>query len=87
MTEEPFTYDDFEATRERLITDIRAGFTDNDRQFLLSFKSGEPDWSLFPHDRLKNLPAVKWKLANIQKLKTRNPKKHAEQLKALKDRL
>ena len=87
MTEEPFTYNDFEATRERLITDIRTGFTDKDRQFLLSFKSGEPDWSLFLHNKLKDLPAVKWKLANIQKLKAKNPEKHAEQLKALKERL
>ena len=87
MTKIPFTYDDFEATRERLITDIHTGFTDKDRQFLLSFKSGESDWSLFPHDKLKDLPAVKWKLINIQKLKAKNPEKHAEQFKALKDRL
>ena len=87
MTEESFTYDDFEETRERLITDIHTGFTDKDRQFLLNFKSGEPDWSLFPHDKLKDLPAVKWKLANIQKLKENNPEKHAEQFKSLKDRL
>lgn len=87
MTQQPFTYEDFEAARERLVKDIHTGLSDPDRRFLLSFKSGEPDWSLFPHERLKDLPAVQWKLSNIQTLKSRNPAKHAEQLKALKDRL
>jgi predicted nucleotidyltransferase component of viral defense system len=87
MTQEPFSYEDFEAARERLVQELHAGFTDTDRHFLLSFKSGEPDWSLFPHERLKDLPAVQWKLSNIQTLKSRNPAKHAEQLKALEERL
>ena len=87
MSETPFSYKDFEATRERLVKEINAGFTDNDRAFLLSFKSAEPDWSLFPHEKIKDLPAVKWKLANIEKLKAKNPDKHAEQLKALGERL
>ena len=87
MTEIPFTYANFEATRKQLITDISAGFTDDDRRFLLSFKNAEPDWGLFPHDRLKDLPAVQWKLRNIETLKSKNPAKHAEQLKALEERL
>jgi predicted nucleotidyltransferase component of viral defense system len=87
MTQEPFSYEDFEAARERLVQELHAGFTDTDRRFLLSFKSGEPDWSLFPHERLKDLPAVQWKLSNIQTLKSQNPAKHAEQLKVLEERL
>ena len=87
MSETPFSYQDFEATRERLVTEINGKFTDTDRAFLLSFKNAEPDWSLFPHDKIKGLPAVKWKLANIEKLKAKNPQKHAEQFKALEERL
>ncbi|WP_417624033.1 nucleotidyl transferase AbiEii/AbiGii toxin family protein [Paremcibacter congregatus] len=87
MTEIPFSYDDFEKVRERLITDIHAGLTDDVRRFLLGFKNAEPDWSLFPHDRLRDLPAVQWKLRNIEALKVRNPKKHAEQLRKLEKRL
>lgn len=87
MTETPFSYEDFEATRERLIADIKAGLTEDQQRFLLSFKNAQPDWSLFPHDRLKDLPAVKWKLGNIEALKTKNPTKHAGQLKKLEDRL
>ena len=87
MSETPFSYQDFEATRERLVKEIHAKFTATDRTFLLSFKNAQPDWLLFPHEKIKDLPAVKWKLANIEKLKAKNPEKHAEQLKALEGRL
>lgn len=83
----PFNYADFEATRERLVHAINDAWTDNDRTFLLSFKRGEPDWGLFPIENLLQLPAVQWKLQNIQKLREQDPSKHAEQLKALKERL
>ena len=87
MSETPFSYEDFETTRERLVTEINAGFTDADRAFLLNFKNAEPDWSLFPHEKIKALPAVNWKLTNIEKLKANNPDKHTEQLMALEERL
>lgn len=87
MTVQPFTYGDFEATRERLVQEIHARLTDNDRDFLLSFKKADPGWSLFPLAALQDMPAVKWKLFHIQKLKKENPSKHAEQLKALEEKL
>lgn len=83
----PFSYADFEATRERLVGEINSAWTDNDRAFLLSFKRGKPDWTLFPLENLQRLPAVQWKLQNIQKLMMQNPDKHAEQLKALEERI
>lgn len=83
----PFSYADFEATRERLVREINDGWSDNDRAFLLSFKQAKPDWSLFPLENLSRMPAVRWKLLNIQKLIKQNPEKHAEQFKALEDRL
>lgn len=83
----PFSYADFEATRERLVQEINQGWSDNDRALLLGFKQGKPDWSLFPLENLSRMPAVQWKLLNIQKLIKKNPNKHAEQLKALEDRL
>lgn len=83
----PFSYADFEATRERLVKEINNAWTNNDRAFLLGFKQGKPDWSLFPLENLSRMPAVQWKLLNIQKLIKQNPDKHAEQLKALEGRL
>lgn len=87
MTIEPFFYADFEATRKRLVQEVHARLTDADRSLLLSFTQGEPDWSLFPHKKLKDLPAVQWKLTNIQKLKKQNPRKHIEQLNKLQQEL
>lgn len=78
----PYSYEDFESTRERLVKDIPSLLHDNDRKLLLSVKKGAPDWGLFPIAGLDRMPAVQWKLENINKLK-KNIKKHAEQLKEL----
>ena len=87
MTEDPFSYDEFEETRRALIKEINAGLTENDRDFLISFKEGEPAWAKFGYAEFEKFPALQWKLQNIIKLKETNPAKHAEQLAALKDRL
>lgn len=87
MTATSFSYEDFEETRNRLIHEVNKSLTDNDKDFLLSFKTGEPRWELFPLKELKNLPAVKWKLQNIQKLKEKNPDKHAALYNALEAKL
>lgn len=84
MTTENFSYDDYKQTRSSLIDTIQERLTDNDKKFLLSFEKGETDWSLFSTNIAKDLPAVKWKLQNIQKLKDSNPKKHEEMIFNLK---
>ena len=38
-------------------------------------------------EHLKYLPAVQWKLQNIQKLLRENPRKHAKMLAALEEAL
>jgi predicted nucleotidyltransferase component of viral defense system len=82
-----FTYEDFEATRERLVKDVNSSLSDKDRSFLLSFKRGNPDWDLFPISDLKKLPAVQWKLMNIQNLMSSNPEKHNELIDKLESLL
>jgi predicted nucleotidyltransferase component of viral defense system len=63
-----------------MIKALKAHFTQTDFDFLRSFKSGKPDWSLAPNEVIQNLPAAKWKLQNIQKM----PKeKHQQSLEAL----
>jgi hypothetical protein len=68
MTNEAITLDDLESTRVKLISRLHAALTPQDREFLLSMKSDEPKWDLFPLDHIKGLPAVNWKLINIQKM-------------------
>lgn len=85
MTAVEFSYNDYETTRAVLIQTIGEHLTVEDKRFLLSFEGGEPDWKLFPIPVLKDLPAIKWKLINIAKLKKNNPKKHEQMVKNLKD--
>jgi hypothetical protein len=38
------------------------------RRFLVSFERGEPDWSLLDVPGAPDLPAVKWRQHNLDKL-------------------
>jgi predicted nucleotidyltransferase component of viral defense system len=87
MTDTAFTYEDFEATRENLINIVNSSLSEKDRSFLLTFKRGDPDWDLFPVAGLKDMPAVQWKLMNIQNLKRYNPDKHTELIHKLESLL
>jgi predicted nucleotidyltransferase component of viral defense system len=87
MTAASFSYEFFEEVRMQLLEEVRKSLTDDDRKFLLSFKKGEPIWELLPLVNLKNLPAVQWKLINIQNLKRTNPDKHLAMERALETRL
>lgn len=76
MTTLSFSYENYEQTRATLLESIWKRLSDDDKKFLLSFEKGDPEWNLFPQNVLKDLPAVKWKLLNIHKLKNENLKKH-----------
>jgi predicted nucleotidyltransferase component of viral defense system len=79
----PFSYTDFENTRERLVKEINSLLTKNDKKLLLSFKDGNPDWSMSDTAQLQNLPALKWKLQNIRKFKAQDPKQHMVMMRKL----
>lgn len=84
MTLLPFDYAAHEATFAELTAKVKASLTPTERAFLLSFEEGSPDWSLFPAAGAERLPAPRWKLLNIQKLRSDNPAKHAAGLKTLR---
>jgi hypothetical protein len=42
---------------------------DAHRTFLVSFERGEPDWQLLGAASAAELPAIKWREQNVQKLK------------------
>lgn len=75
MARIPFSYEDYEITRERLIKELHQKLTDQDRQFLICLKKGFPNWKIFPLEGIEELPAVKWKLNNIRTLIKNNPDK------------
>jgi len=76
MTDIPFTYKDFEETRKNLIEKVNRIFADKDKEFLISFEQGTPEWSKFALGDVSNYPSIKWKLQNILKLKETNPEKY-----------
>jgi len=84
MTDEPVAYEALIDARERLIERLQTDLSRDERFFLVSVKEGKPDWALLGLEGVENLPAVRWKLINIKKMP---PKKHAEQLRKLKERL
>jgi len=84
MSDIEFTYDDFERTREQLVETVNKSLTAKDKEFLLSVKNCEPDWSIYDFERF---PAVQWKLQNLNKLKESNTDRHKQLYEALKKKL
>lgn len=79
MTDTPFTYAEFEETRSKLIADVNRMMTDADKNFLISFEQGKPEWEGYEFAYMQNYPSVKWKLVNLTKLAKQNPGKLAEE--------
>lgn len=78
MSDIPFSYEEFEKTREELISQIISKLTLEDKRFLVSFKEADPIWEFFNVENASELPAVRWKLQNIERLKRENPQKHSD---------
>ncbi len=68
MTDAPVSLAELEAAREALIAEIVGGMPDGHRQFLIGFNKGEPDWALPGIANAENLPAVRWRQFNLEKL-------------------
>lgn len=68
MTFETIALEELTAVPNRMIAALKSCFTQQDVDFLLSFKRGEPDWRLAPEMRIQDLPAVQWKLRNIHQM-------------------
>lgn len=68
MTAEPVTLEELTAIPRKMIQGLKDNFTQQDYDFLVSFKKGDPEWSLACSDQIQYLPAVQWKLLNIRKM-------------------
>lgn len=76
MTTIPVTLQDLADTRDRLLADIRARLDASTHRFLTTLHDGAPDFEAIGLPQAASLPAVRWKLLNLNKLSTENPKKH-----------
>lgn len=84
MTEEEFSYEDFENTRSKLIETVHNQLSEQDRKFIISFEEVTPDWTIYDFEKY---PAVQWKLQNLEKLKRNKPEKHGNGVRLLKEKL
>ena len=65
MVAQPVSLDALVETREQLIRTVHARLGEREKQFLLSVKRMQPDWSLLGVPGAEALPAVRWKLHNL----------------------
>ncbi|HAY06321.1 MAG TPA: nucleotidyl transferase AbiEii/AbiGii toxin family protein [Hyphomonas sp.] len=79
MTRRRVTIEDLVEARKLLIADIGARFGDPIGRFLLGLHDATPEFGLIGMPQAADLPAVRWKLLNLKRLKRENPAKHAEQ--------
>lgn len=84
MSDVPFEYTDFEIARKKLIEQVNQNLSDTDKEFLLSFEDGSPEWDKCCAGDLSVYPAIQWKLKNIRTLKDTNSSKFNEGIEKLR---
>jgi hypothetical protein len=83
MAVEEVSYDQLIDIRYKLIELILKSLTANERKFLLSIKTGNPDWQLIPIAGLDKLPGLRWKSLNIAKMDVEKQKIALDKLKEI----
>jgi predicted nucleotidyltransferase component of viral defense system len=74
MTRDSVELADLLAARTALIKSVVGNMPSDHRKFLISFERGEPDWDLLGLPNAADLPAVRWRQQNLDKL---SPNKRA----------
>lgn len=82
MTRNEISLETLEQTRRRLMHDLPCALTDQHRTFLRSLVQNQPCWDSMPFAHLQELPAIRWKLQNLAKLKGAKRAEQVERLKA-----
>jgi len=83
MSDIPFSYNDFENACKDLIEKVNGILTNEDKEFLISFEQGMPEWDICCAGNLSVFPSVQWKLLNIENLKLTNIEKHKSGIEKL----
>ena len=68
MTEEDVPLEELEAAREAMVTSLVSSMPEQHKKFLIGFEAGHPDWSLLSIRHVADLPAVRWRQINLDKL-------------------
>lgn len=81
MIDIPVAVEDLQQTLPRLGREIKAVMTDTDKQFLLALKQGVQDWQDFPLPDVVRLPAIQWKMLNLDRMEADKRKLAVDKLK------
>lgn len=81
MTEQEVSLAELVKTREQYIKQLKNDLNEDERNFLISLKQGQPNWNLLNIPDLEKLPALQWKLINIKKMTTKKRDESLEKLK------
>ena len=68
MTTKPVSLDELLEARAQLFAAVIDCLPAKGKEFLLTLKSVEPRWELLDYVDAKSLPAISWKLRNLEKL-------------------
>lgn len=69
-------------TRNEMITKLHSALTEKDKQFLLAVKRGDADWGSFVLPKVQYLPAIQWKLHNLNQMQADKRNESLETLRA-----
>ncbi|MFO0783888.1 MAG: nucleotidyl transferase AbiEii/AbiGii toxin family protein [Phycisphaerales bacterium] len=83
MTRDPIDLTVLEEARKRLLADLPQRLTAQQRAFLIGLALAEPDWSLVACPHASQLPAIRWRLQNLELFRAKRPKDFAQQATAL----
>ena len=85
MTKETITLKQLLDARNKLLIRIHSDLTTNERKFILSVKELRPSWGLLGMNGIDRLPAVQWKLQNLERMDRRKHSAAVERLKRCLD--
>jgi len=83
MVLEPVSLNVLIETRSRLIQTLRGKLTEADKRFLLAVKRGDADWGQFVFPEAAHMPAIQWKLYNLQHMTQKKRREATEKLEAI----
>ncbi|HET6829172.1 MAG TPA: nucleotidyl transferase AbiEii/AbiGii toxin family protein, partial [Ramlibacter sp.] len=83
MTERDCSLDTLLAARARMREELPRRLTDSHKRFLSGLVRAEPEWSLLQCQHAAQLPALRWKLANLETFRKRRPDDFNAQAAAL----
>ena len=84
MTSGPIpSVEQLDEVRRGLRRDVLQRMSPQAREFLSSFFSLAPAWHVLPFAGLEKLPALQWKLRNLEKFRSRRPEEFVRQIDEL----